>query len=120
MKQIFSILFLCFSITSVFSQSNPSQYSDEVSRIFQNVDQSQATTGFLMPKALYMIDFENYDGTTLTSTNKVTDAKIGNLYTMLHMVETSNSSSLPQPSYFNNYNIGGGQPADFSYRSNLQ
>jgi hypothetical protein len=99
------ILFLSFS---TFAQVDANLYNTLVNQVFQNVNQAHATSGFLMPKALRMIDYENYDGATLTATNKATYAKLVNVYSMLYMAKTNNNVSLVEPSYFYNYNMGGG------------
>lgn len=104
---VFNLIFLILTF-NVLGQNNPNQYNDEVNRIFQNVNQSHATTGFLLPKALRMIDYENYDGTNLTVANKATYAKLVNIYSMLWMSKTSSNVGLMEPSYFYNFNMGGG------------
>jgi hypothetical protein len=104
---VFNLIFLILTF-NVLGQNNPNQYNDEVNRIFQNVNQSHATTGFLLPKALRMIDYENYDGTNLTVANKATYAKLVNIYSMLWMSKTSSNVGLMEPSYFYNFNMWGG------------
>lgn len=71
-KTLFQLLVLLMLIASVdlFSQ-NVSSVRQRLDYMFQPLEKDRVPTGFLLDYAIDLVDFTQYDGTTLTDSNYV-------------------------------------------------
>jgi hypothetical protein len=79
-----------------------------INTLFQNVDVSQANTGFLVNKAVYFANIHDYDGTQLTDSTNANINTLGSLYAMLHMAKVGTQTlATPEFLYGENTYMGG-------------
>jgi hypothetical protein len=98
------ILFIILALTSLTLKAQVTETNEggdiqqTINTLFQNVDVSQANTGFLLNKAVYFANIHDYDGTRLTNSTNVNINTLGRLYAMIHMAKVG-TQTLPTPEF---------------------
>jgi hypothetical protein len=106
---LFMFTFCSWALKAQVTETNEGgDIQQTINTLFQNVDVSQANTGFLMNKSVYFTNIHDYDGTQLTDSTNVNINTLGSLYAMLHMAKVG-AQTLPTPEflYGENTYIGG-------------
>lgn len=116
MKNIFFVILLVLCslpINAQVTETNEgnTDLQQSLNTLFQNVNVAQATTGFLINKAVYYTNIQKYNGTIISDSTDVNINTLGWVYAMLHAAKVGNQS-LPHPStlYGNNSYSGNTVP----------
>jgi hypothetical protein len=102
MTRFICFIFLAFMTTLSSAQEvvqftpvvgSPNDYTNQ---LFQNVDLTQAQTGFLLDKSIAFIEPELYNGKVLSDSTNLDLSKFSLLYGVLRLAKVNNT---PFPSY---------------------
>lgn len=103
MKKLYTLLMLCFSFHHIKGQQ--SNFSETINHIFENLDFSEVTTGWLLERSIPFVRLDSFDGTTLADFNKMDVDKLGlSPYVKVCLPQKIDSSKLASDKIFPQFN----------------
>jgi hypothetical protein len=114
MKSLLSVLFTALTVfllsgqnpTTVVSQSLTGSFEAQTEQLFGQMNMADASTGFLLDRAMAFINPELYNGRALSDSTNLDISKLSFLYATLSQAKVNNIN-FPDPSPFLDNNVVG-------------
>ncbi|WP_293786917.1 hypothetical protein [uncultured Pedobacter sp.] len=101
LKSPFLSLLFSLSLSLCSAQDTPNELANRHNFIFQHLNRGEATTGILLDYGIEFLNMDNYDGSVLLDSNRVSITDWRSIYATLLTSQYNYQVSFSQPASLN-------------------